>query len=151
MRHRLIAMSTKRGRHHFLPRYVLAHFADADGRVRFCRRSAGWRESSSGPRRLGREEGLYSPGVQDLWGREPSDDSLELWLDRSVDTPAADPIKRVVSGAAIADLNGNERHALAQFIAVLDMRTPAARDLLAQNSPAGRSSPVVTRRPQCGS
>lgn len=120
----------KRTNHHFLPKHLLKQFRNAADRVYFLRRSADWRESDSGPKRLASEEHLYSPGVDDLWGRSADDDAVEIWLDQQVDTPAADVIRRVAAGVPLHELNENERHALAQFIAALDMRTPVVRDLL---------------------
>jgi hypothetical protein len=73
---------------------------------------------------------MYSPGVVDLWQREADDDSVEVWLDQQVDTPAAPPIRALVGGASLADLSPDELSALAKFIAAQDMRTPIVRDLL---------------------
>lgn len=121
----------RRTYHHFLPKHLLRQFENADGRVRFRRRSAEWREGDSGPKRLAREMYLYSPGVDDLWGRPADDDSVEVWLDQHVDTPAAKAIRRLADDSPLLELDDDDRHALAQFIAALDMRTPVVRDLLA--------------------
>ncbi len=73
---------------------------------------------------------MYSPGVADLWQRAADDDSVEVWLDQRVDTPAARPIRALVGGAPLSSLVSDDVIALAQFVAAQDMRTPIVRDLL---------------------
>lgn len=123
-------MTQRRKGNHFLAQHLLRHFADGEGLVRFRRRSEGWAECVAAASNLAKQNYLYSPGAVDFEGHDPKDDSMEVWLDRRVDTPAASPIRRLVEGASVESLTSDERHAIAFFVAVQDMRTPCVRDLL---------------------
>ena len=76
------------------------------------------------------EKYLYAPGATDDAGRDPKDDAFEKWLADEIDGPAASVISKITEGASIESLTNDERHALADFLAVLDVRTPKIRDVL---------------------
>jgi hypothetical protein len=75
------------------------------------------------PNRVGGENYLYAPDD----GPNPRDDVIEKWLADSVDGPAAGSIKRLLNGQS---LNNAQRSAMSTYLAVQDMRTPAARETL---------------------
>lgn len=117
-------------RHHYLARHLLQHFAASDGLVRVYDRRQRWVERRDIPERLAVEKHLYSPESAMEPGMDPKDDSVERWLAEEIDGPASQPLRELVGGARLGDLSDGSRHALADFIALLDLRTPAIRDLL---------------------
>jgi uncharacterized protein DUF4238 len=133
-----------------LARHHLAHFAAADGLLHVYDRERSWSHRRDIPERLAMERFLYAPGASDETGRDPKDDSVERWLADEIDTPAFAPLGKVAAGAAIGDLTPDEIHALANFFAVLDMRTPRVRDhlvpLFAQTAEEARHDHDHTRR-----
>lgn len=125
-----MSRKNRRNRHHFLPKHHLEHFADRDGLLYVYDRENGWRYRQDIAQRLARENYLYAPEVTDETGRDPRDDSVEVWLADEIDAPAAPALDRLLAGARLEELTDAELHALADFFAVLDMRTPRVRDLL---------------------
>lgn len=119
----------RRNKHHFLARHLLQHFASEDGRVSVHDRHREWTIWRDLPEKVAFENHLYAPGVA-APGDDPNDDAVERWLEEEVDTPAAPPIRALVAGATTDELSSDELHAVANFVAVLDLRTPAVRDLL---------------------
>lgn len=119
-----------RKKHHFLPVFLLRNFARADGLVFVYDREKDWQVRRDIPENLAREKYLYAPEVSDEDGRDPKDDFFETWLADEIDAPAAPAIRRLVAGAGVSDLTSAEAHAVADFIALLDMRIPAVRDRL---------------------
>jgi hypothetical protein len=113
-------MSKKK--HHYRPVLHLRHFADANGRL--------WTYDRTGippfqniPKNVGYERLLYAP----KYGTNPEDDAFEEWLADYIDTPAAGPLNRLLDGVtpSIPD-----RSRIASFLAMQDMRTLLARDVL---------------------
>ena len=121
---------TRRNKHHFLARHVIQHFAAADGLLRVYDRRQAWKSRRDIPERLAMEKYLYAPEFAEQAGDDPKDDTVERWLATTIDTPACVPFNDLAGGAALADLSGDALHAVADFVAVLDLRTPAIRDLL---------------------
>lgn len=140
----------RRKRHHFIPRFLLQNFTDGARRIYVHARDDEWTPRQTTVDRAGLERYLYAPGPGIESDRDPTDDTVEKWLDKEIDTPAAPVIERLTSGAPIADLSPDECHALANFVAVLDMRTPAVRDLLVPEFHAAAvgaiSDTALTRR-----
>lgn len=120
----------RRDRHHFLARHLLAHFAAPDGLLCVYDRRLGWTERRDIPERLAVERFLYAPESEYGTSGDPKDDAVERWLADEIDGPAAGPIKALAGGAALDDLSETDHHAVADFLALLDLRTPAIRDLL---------------------
>jgi hypothetical protein len=120
----------RRNRHHFLARHLLAHFAAPDGLLHVYDRRLGWTERRDLPKNLAVERFLYAPESDYGVSGDPKDDAVERWLADEIDGPAAEPIKALAGGAALTDLSDNDHHAIADFLALLDLRTPAIRDLL---------------------
>jgi len=140
-----MVMTTRSRNHHFLAKFLLERFRPNGSKMLYYRRSTGWREGDSGPKRLGCETHLYSPGVIDLGGRAPTDDGAEQWLAKSIDTPAAGPIRRLSDGADVNSLSIAERRAIANFVGILDMRSPLVRDLVSPAMGAGVSAATDRR------
>ena len=136
-----MAQAQRRKKHHFLPAFLLRNFAGSDGLVCVYDRERDWQSRADIPENLAREKYLYAPGASYERGRDPKDDAFERWLAEEIDGPAASPISRLVAGADVADLTGDEAHAVADFVALLDMRIPNIRDrLLPQFEAAARSA-----------
>ena len=126
----IAAKDPRRDKHHFLARHLLQHFTAADDLLHVYDRSSGWAMRRDIPQRLAAEKFLYAPEVSDDQGRDPKDDTVERWLADEIDRPAAKPIDALAKGAELKTLSADDLHAIADFIALLDMRTPAVRDLL---------------------
>jgi hypothetical protein len=125
-----MARVQRRKKHHFLPAFLLRNFAGPDGRVQVYDREKNWQSRADIAENLAREKYLYAPGASDEYGRDPKDDAFEVWLADEIDGPAAPAISRLVAGLDVADLTGDETHAVADFVALLDMRIPSIRDRL---------------------
>jgi hypothetical protein len=110
-------------------------------------RASGWTKRRDIPERVAVERFLYAPEATDEAGRDPKDDAVERWLADEIDGPAAKPLDALAQGAILANLSPDELHAIADFIALLDLRTPAVRDLLVPAFHAvGRRSLQDTKR-----
>ncbi len=120
----------RRNKHHFLPRHLLEHFARDDGQLYVYDRKDRWSHRLDIPERLAVEKHLYSPEATDDLGRDPKDDAVEVWLADNIDGPAALPISKLVSGSDLQSLGSDETHAIANFLAIQDLRTPRVRDLM---------------------
>ena len=125
-----MAEEPRRNKHHFLARHLLQHFAGADGLLCVYDRKQAWVARRDLPERLAVEKYLYAPEMAAEPGDDPKDDSVERWLADEIDGPAFAPINALANGAALSGLSGDALHAIADFIALLDLRTPSIRDLL---------------------
>lgn len=126
----VMAKEARRNRHHFLARHLLQHFAAADGLLCVYDRKQAWAARRDLPERLAMEKYLYAPEMAGEPGDDLKDDSVERWLADEIDGPAFSPINALAGGAALQDLSDDALHAIADFIALLDLRTPSIRDLL---------------------
>lgn len=135
--------SSRRDKHHFLARHLLQNFAEPNGLAYVYDREDGWASRQDLPIRLALENHLYAPGSTDESGRDPNDDSVERWLEAEVDTPADTPLRKLNSGSTLEDLTEDERHAMANFIALLDMRTPRVRDIMIRAFSAGARQAIT--------
>lgn len=124
------ALDPRRDRHHFLPRHHLAHFAAPDGLLFVYDRRHCWDARRDIPERLAVEKHLYAPETPLEPGGDPKDDAVERWLAAEIDEPAATPLADLARGMRLTDLSEESWHAIADFLALLDLRTPAIRDLL---------------------
>ena len=126
----MVAIEPRRNKHHFLARHLLGHFTAPDGLVHVYDRRQGWSHRRDIPERLAVENHLYAPQTRMTGSRDPKDDTVERWLADEIDGPAAAPLADIVDGAPLTALSAEARHAIADFVALLDLRTPAVRDLL---------------------
>jgi len=110
-------------RHHYRPAFHLSHFVDGSGRVWVHDCTGHARPFQQLPRNIAYEDWLYAPDQ----GPDPMSDEVEVWLATQVEAPAAAPLARA---AEMRKPDNSERSSLALFIAVQDMRTPKARDLI---------------------
>jgi hypothetical protein len=136
----------RRKKHHFLPAFLLRNFAGPDGLVFVYDRETNWQSRADIPENLAREKYLYAPETSDDHGRDPKDDAFERWLADEIDTPAAPAISRLVAGADIGDLTAEEVHAVADFVALLDMRIPTIRDRLVPQFEAAARAAISDHR-----
>src|SRR5437667_3230524 len=113
----------RKKRHHFRPRLHLRHFADATGRLWIHDRTGIVAPFRQTPENVGYENLLYTPEG----GPDAGTDAFENWLADAIDSRAATPLAKAAAGRP---LDRAERSSLAAFIAVQDLRTPRARDLV---------------------
>ncbi|MBK8059509.1 MAG: DUF4238 domain-containing protein [Gemmatimonadetes bacterium] len=111
--------------HHYRPVLHLRHFADGAGLVWAFDHQGRFAPRQDIPKRLGAEYFLYAPGRA---AQDPRSDEAEKWFATNVDGPAATPMGSLASGAIPS--GRPERHAIARFIALQDLRTPSTRDLV---------------------
>ena len=136
----------RRVRNHFLPVFLLKNFAGEDGRLFAYDREKDWNPRPDLPKNLAYENNLYAPGTSDDSGRHPKDDAVERWLADQIDSPASTPITRLVGGASLSDLSDDENHAIADFLALLDMRIPAIRDRLVPAFAKGAADAIMDHK-----
>jgi len=133
-------------RNHFLPVFLLKNFAGEDGRLLAYDREKNWHSRPDLPKNLAYENSLYAPETSDDSGRHPKDDAVERWLADEIDSPASTPITRLVGGASLSDLSDDETHAIADFLALLDMRIPAIRDRLVPAFAKGAADAIMDHK-----
>ena len=113
-----------RKRHHFLPVFYLNRFLNPAGRffqfdLRFEITPNPIRTT---PQNVGVESYLYSPGL----GPDPRDETLEAWLGKHVDAPAAPVVAKLCDGQVLSTA---EQYLLSRFLVAQRLRTPSHRDL----------------------
>jgi Protein of unknown function (DUF4238) len=109
-------------RHHWVPRFYLKRFADADGLIWLHDLNAG----SSLPVSPGDalvKKYLYAPKV----GENPDDDVFERFLADHVDGPAVAPLNRLAAGDPVSY---EDRQRIAIFVAYQEYRVPRMKDAI---------------------
>lgn len=108
-------------KNHYVPRLYLKHFEAAPGKIQTYRLLVShdhiplWKLRSIGA--VGYHSHLYTRVVA---GRDS--DEIENWLNREFETPAEEPIRKVIEDRP---LNASDWQALIRFLAAQDVRTPA--------------------------
>ena len=106
---------------HYVPRLYLKHFEAAPGKIQTYRLLVShphiplWKLRSVGA--IGYHSHLYTRVIQ---GAES--DEIENWFNHEFETPAEEPIRKVVEDRA---LSASDWRALIRFVAAQDVRTPA--------------------------
>ena len=109
--------------HHFRPVHHLRHFVGNDGMLWVYSTRPEESPFQKRPSEIGGENFLYAPEE----GPDPKTDEVERWLASQIDGPAAEPLRKLINGRP---LDNSERSRISSYLAVQDMRTPTARDLL---------------------
>jgi hypothetical protein len=109
-------------KHHYRPIAHLEPFAAADQKIWVYDRTgiAPFRQI---PQNVGFTKLLYAPEI----GPNPKNDAFEDWLERNIDTPSVRPLRQLISGVELTNV---DKLRMSRFLGMQDMRTPRARDYL---------------------